>query len=72
MLNAYKRRAFFDGIISLVEGMSNIFSSGIFNSSLSYEEMFGTDEELLASDWQAVGDDLRISMKHSRDEILKR
>lgn len=63
MLNASKKRAFFDGIISLAEGMSNIFGFGIFNSSSNYEEMFGTDEELLASDWQTVGDDLRISME---------
>ncbi len=30
--------------------------------SPTYEERFGTDEELIASDWKAVGDDLRKAM----------
>ncbi len=60
-----RRRTFLDGIRSLVSGMASIFSFGTFNSTSSYKEMFGTDEELLASDWQAVGDDLRTAIRQT-------
>jgi len=62
-----RSRTFLDGIRSLVSGVVSIFSFGTFNSTPSYEEMFGTDEELMASDWQAVGDDLRTVIRRTND-----
>jgi hypothetical protein len=53
-------RAFVDGMASIGEGMASIFNLAPSRSELpSYEEQFGTDVEILASDWKKVGDDFR-------------
>ena len=57
-----RKHPFLDGINSIFSGMVSVFSWGTINPTFSYEERFGTDEELLASDWQAVGNDLRTAM----------
>jgi len=60
-------RAILDGFVSIGEGMASL-SLFPLSRLLSYEERFGTDEELLASDWQKVGNDLRDAMHHLEDE----
>lgn len=63
-------RVFVDGIASLGEGMASMFSWGFYpQQSLSYEERFGTDAELFASDWQRVGDDMRSAMNQFEKEM---
>jgi len=42
-------------------GMSKLFVWD-FNRK-SYEERFGSDAELLASDWKKVGDDIRHAIR---------
>ena len=60
-------RAFLDGFVSIGKGMASLSLFPLSRFS-SYEERFGTDEELLASDWQKVGDDLRNAMKGFENE----
>ena len=60
-------RAFLDGFVSIGEGLASL-SPFLPRRLPNYEERFGTDEELLASDWQKVGNDLRNAMQHSEDE----
>ena len=52
----------FSGLGEIGRGMSKITLFPT-NHYKDYEEMFGTDEERLASDWKKVGDDLRKAMK---------
>ncbi|KKR46670.1 MAG: hypothetical protein UT82_C0009G0034 [Parcubacteria group bacterium GW2011_GWB1_40_14] len=55
-------RAFLDGLASIGEGMASL---SLFSSSHlpNYEERFGTDAELLASDWRKVVNDLSNASK---------
>jgi len=53
-------RAFVDGVASIGEGMASLFNLRPCDPKPpSYEEQFGTDAELLASDWKKVGNDFR-------------
>ena len=62
-------RAFGDGIVSLSQGMASILSWGIYPCQVpSYEELFGTDEECLDSDWQQVGNVMRSATNQFEKE----
>lgn len=53
-------RRILDGFATIGEGMASLFSLGGRSAKpFNYEERFGTDEQLLASDWEKVGDELR-------------
>ena len=60
--------SFFYGIASIGKGMASLMSPV---DSPSYEERFGTDAQLLASDWRVVDNDMKIAIKHFEKELKK-
>ena len=57
-------RAFMEGVASIGEGMASIFNlRPCAMKPPSYEQQFGTDAELLASDWKKVGNDFRTVLE---------
>lgn len=60
-------KKYFSSLGPFLSGMAIIFGSFALETPRQpgwYERKFGTDAELIASDWQVVGDDIRIAIEN--------
>jgi hypothetical protein len=64
------RNWFFNGLAAIGQGWHDIIAAAVprRRTPWRYEDHFGTDAEMIARDWQAVGDDLRHAIKEELGE----
>lgn len=60
-------RSLLNGFASIGEGLSHIAGSFAPRETWRYEDHFGTDEEQIARDWHAVGEDLGRAIEEEQN-----